>query len=45
MIDIIGWAFIIMVIVFLLGTMYSIANNIVFRSIDDYDENDVFEEE
>lgn len=44
MMDIIGWAFIIMVIVFLLGTMYSIANNIVFRSIDDYDENEVFEE-
>ena len=44
MMDIIGWAFIIMVIGFFMVTMYSIANNIIFRSIDDYDENEVFEE-
>lgn len=45
MLEIIGWVFVIMVIVFLLGTMYSICDNIIFRDIDEIDADEVFDEE
>lgn len=45
MMEIIGWGFIVMVIVFLLGTIYSIANNLVFRNINEDYTDEAFDEE